>query len=224
MSGYKSVVSSQKAECYRVQTIKGNPVRRNGHLRLYRQPDYGQVRRISPSDVPDNWKYTKALCTSHRVKNKHLRTVFVLTSNKEVKSLLFISYMEELYGYEIKTITIKPPTHCLQPRGQETLSYHYVFKFLNAFLLQFVTRSSIWCLIRMLLSFTVNFDFLFISVYDEGVAKYKHLALWRYSRQDGEESTYRSAVYCVFPDIDSKNWHKFVSRDRSEYQVKPTRA
>jgi hypothetical protein len=97
-----------------------------------------------------------------------------------VKSLPFINYMEELYGHEIKTITIKPPTHCPQPRGRETLrwglrriedtitsieaddtlmeeirSYHRVFihssesgitqrwKFLNGFLSQLVTRSSI---------------------------------------------------------------------------------
>ncbi|KAB8222527.1 hypothetical protein BDV33DRAFT_201508 [Aspergillus novoparasiticus] len=104
-----------------VQAIKGDPVRCNGHLRLYRQPDYGQVRRISPSDVPEDWKCTKALYTSHRVENEPLRTVFVLTSGKEVKSLPFINYMEELYGHEIKTIAIKPPTHRPQPQGRETL-------------------------------------------------------------------------------------------------------
>ncbi|KAJ0418355.1 hypothetical protein BJY00DRAFT_185930 [Aspergillus carlsbadensis] len=254
-----------------VQAIKGNPVRRNGHLRLYRQPDYGQVRCISPNDVPEDWKCTKALCTSHRAENEPLRTVVVLTSDKEVKSLPFINYMEELYGHEIKTITIKPPTHCPQPRGRETLrwglrriedtitsieaddtlmeeirSYHRVFihssesgitqrwKFLNGFLSQLVTRSSIWRLIRTLLPFTVNFDFPFISVYDAGAGKYEHLAvgqgpgvqeeLWRYSGQDGEEPTYGSAVHHVFPDIDSKNWHGFVSQDRFAYQVEPIRA
>ena len=128
---------------------------------------------------------------------------------------------------------------------KELCSYHRVFihssesgitqhwTFLNTFLSQLITRSSIWRLIRTLLPFIVNFDFPFISVYDAGAGKYVHLAvgqgpgaqeeLWRYSGQDGEEPTYGSAVDHVFPDIDSKNWHRFVSRDRSEYQVEPTR-
>ena len=253
-----------------VLAITGDPVQRNGHLRLYRQPDYGQVRCISPSEISEDWMCKKVLCTSHRAGNEPLRTVFVLTSDKDVKSLPFVSYMEELCGDKIKTITIKVPTHCPQPRGRETLkwglrriedaithieadntlmkeicSYHRVFihssesgithhwTFLNTFLSQLVTRSSIWRLIRTLLPFTVNFDFPFISVYDAGVGKYVHLAvgqgpgvqeeLWRYSGQDGEEPTYGSAVHHVFPDLDSKNWHRFVSRDRSEYQVEPTR-
>ncbi|OJJ52277.1 hypothetical protein ASPSYDRAFT_95793 [Aspergillus sydowii CBS 593.65] len=243
--------------------IKGNPVRRNGHLRLYRQPDHGQVRCISPSEIPEDWMCKKDLCTSRRVENERLRTVFVLTSDKDVKSLPFINYMKELYGHEINISTIKVPTHCPQPRGRETLkwglrriedaitliqaddtrmkeirSYNRVFihssesgitqhwTFLNTFLSQLVTRSSIWRLIRKLLPFIVNFDFPFISVYDAGAGKYVHLAvgqgpgaqeeLWRYSGQDGEEPTYGSAVHHVFPDLDSKNWHRFVSRDRSD--------
>jgi hypothetical protein len=254
-----------------VQAIKGNPVRRNGHLSLYRQPDYGQVRCISPSEVSEDWMCKRVLRTSPRVRNEPLRTAFVLTSDKDAKTLPFIDYMRELYGHEVKTILIKPPTHCPQPRGWETVkwglrriedaitsieandtlrdeiySYHQVFihssesgvtqrwEFLNAFLSQFVTRSSIWRLIRTLLPFTVNFDFPFISVYDAGAAKYVHLAvgqgpgvqeeLWRHSGQGGEEPTYGSAVHHVFPDIDGRNWHRVVSRDRSEYQVEPTRA
>ncbi|PYH62186.1 uncharacterized protein BO96DRAFT_9033 [Aspergillus niger CBS 101883] len=58
-----------------VQAINGNTVRRSGHLRLYRQPDYGHVRRISLSDVPEDWKCTKASCNSHRVENEPLRTL-----------------------------------------------------------------------------------------------------------------------------------------------------
>jgi hypothetical protein len=254
-----------------VQAIKGNPVRRNGHLRLYRQPDYGQVRCISPSEVSEDWMCKRVLRTSHRSGNEPLRTAFVLTSDKDVKTLPFTDYMAELYGHDVKTIVIKPPTHCPQPQGWETVkcglrriedaitsieaddtlrdeiySYHQVFihssesgvtlrwTFLNAFLLQLVTRSSIWRLIRTLLPFTVNSDFPFISVYDAGSGKYVHLAvgqgpgiqeeLWRYSGQDGEEPTYGSAVHHVFSDIDSKKWHRFVARDRSEYQVEPSRA
>ena len=103
--------------------ITGDPVRRNGHLRLYRQPDYGQVRCISPSEIPEDWMSKKVLCTSRRVENEPLRTVFVLTSDKDVKSLPFINYMKELYGDKMKTITIKVPTHCPQPRGRETLKW-----------------------------------------------------------------------------------------------------
>lgn len=72
-----------------VQAINGNTVRRSGHLRLYRQPDYGHVQRINPSDVPEDWKCTKASCNSHRVENEPLGTVSVLTSDKEVRSLPF---------------------------------------------------------------------------------------------------------------------------------------
>lgn len=48
--------------------------------------------------------------------------------------------------------------------------------------------------------------------------------LWTYSGQDEEELTYGSAVHHVFPDISSKKWHRFVSRDRSEYQGELNRA
>ncbi|KAL3469493.1 hypothetical protein BJX99DRAFT_241173 [Aspergillus californicus] len=147
--------------------------------------------------------YKKDLCTSRQVGNKPLRTIFILTSDKDVKSLPFINYIEELYGYKTKTITINPPIHCLQPWGREIL------------------KSSTWRLIRTLLPFIVNFNFLFISIYNTGAGKYMHLAigqgpgtqeeLWRYSRQDREEPTYRSAMHHVFLDIDSKNWHRFVS-------------
>ncbi|OJJ51880.1 hypothetical protein ASPSYDRAFT_96078 [Aspergillus sydowii CBS 593.65] len=206
----------------------------------------------------------KDLCTSRRVENERLRTVFVLTSDKDVKSLPFINYMKELYGHEIISVLSKSQHIARNPgdgtrriedaitlieaddtRMKEIRSYHRVFihssesgitqhwTFLNAFLSQLVTRSSIWRLIRTLLPFVVNFDFPFIFVYDAGTGKCVHLAvgqgpgaqeeLWSYSGQDGEEPTYGSAVHHVFPDIDSKNWHRFVSRDRSEYQVEPTR-
>ncbi|KAL4887871.1 hypothetical protein BDV59DRAFT_196913 [Aspergillus ambiguus] len=183
-----------------VKSIKGNPVRRNDYLLLYRQPNYGQVRCISPCGVPEDWKCIKALRTSHRVENEPLRTS------------PFINYMDVLYGYEIKTIAIKPPIHCPQSQGRETLIWGLrrivdaitsieaddtliEEKFLNGFLSQIVTISFIWSLIR--------------------AGKYEHLA--RYSGQDGEEPTYGNAVYYVFPGIDSKNRHRFVSRDCSEY-------
>ncbi|KAL5363081.1 hypothetical protein BJX96DRAFT_167180 [Aspergillus floccosus] len=189
------------------QAIKGDPMLRNSYLRLYRQPNYGQVRCISPSEVSEDWMCNRVLHTSRRVRKKPLRMVLVLTSDKEVKILPFIDYMRELYGHKglrriEDAITSIEADNTLR---EEIYGYHRR-------------------LIRTLLPFTVNFDFLFISVYDAGSGKYVHLALWRYSGQDREEPTYGSAVYYVFPDINSKNWHRFVARDRSEYQVEPTRA
>ncbi|GLA35886.1 hypothetical protein AnigIFM63309_001267 [Aspergillus niger] len=85
-----------------VKAIKSNPVRHSGHLRPYRQPDYGYVQRISSSDVPEDWKCTKALCTLHRVENEPLRTVYVLTSDKEAKSLPFIAF--EVFCCEVMSL------------------------------------------------------------------------------------------------------------------------
>lgn len=254
-----------------ILAIKGNPVRQSGYLRLYKQQDYGKVRCISPSEIPEDWMCKRVLRTSHRVEDEPLRVAFIMTSDKEVKTLPFLDYMRELYGQEIRVLTIKPETHCPQPRGWETVKWglrriedaiasieaegtlmgdicscHRVFvhssengitqhwQLLNAFLAWLIARSSIWHVIRGLLPFTVNFDFPFIAVYDAGVGEHVHLALghgpgvqeelWRFSGQDGEEPTYGSAVHHVFPDINSKNWHKVVSQDRSVYQVGPNRA
>ncbi|RDK42083.1 hypothetical protein M752DRAFT_24270 [Aspergillus phoenicis ATCC 13157] len=85
-----------------VQAINGNTVRRSGHLRLYRQPDYGHVQRINPSDVPEDWKCTKASCNSHRVENEPLGTVFVLNSDKEVRWLPFIDF--EIFCCEVMSL------------------------------------------------------------------------------------------------------------------------
>ena len=254
-----------------ILAIKGNPVRRLGHLCFYEQPDYGKVRCINPSEVPKDWMCERVLRTSHRVGDEPLKVAFIMTSDKEAKTLPFLDYMRELYGQEIHVVIVKSPTHCPQPRGWETVKWglrriqdalasieadgtqmenicscHRVFvhssengitqrwKLLNAFLSWLIARSSIWYLIRSLLPFTVNFDFPFIAVYDAGAGEYVHLALgngpgvqeelWRFSEQDEEEPTYGTAVHHVFPDIDSKNWHKVVSKDRSFYQVGPNRA
>ncbi|GKZ56020.1 hypothetical protein AnigIFM49718_001243 [Aspergillus niger] len=88
-----------------VQVINGNTVRHSGHLRLYWQPDYGHVRRISPSDVPEDWKCTKALCTLHRIENEPLRTVSVLTSDKELIDTAILDYDVTMYTGTIDEIS-----------------------------------------------------------------------------------------------------------------------
>ncbi|KAF9882850.1 hypothetical protein FE257_004962 [Aspergillus nanangensis] len=103
--------------------IAGSPIRHNGRLLLYRQPDYGKVRCISLSEVSDGWMCTKMLRTSPRVRDEPLRTVFVLTSDKEVKTLPFIIYLKKIYDHDIKTTVVKAPSHCPQPRGLETVKW-----------------------------------------------------------------------------------------------------